>query len=259
MTLSDDLSLAIEAVRRSGEMQLAMRSGAQVSEKSHRTDIVTNVDLAVERMFHALVAERRPGDGVLGEELAEAHGTGGRRWLFDPVDGTANFASGLPFFCASLALEVDGVVTVAAVYEPSRGELFTAERGHGAHLNGQPIHVSQTTDIADAMIGCGFPHGATSRVPEMERLVVEFAVKARGFRRLGSAALDLSYVACGRLDAFWDKNLKPWDTAAGALIVSEAGGHVTALDGGPFSCYGGGVLASNGRLHVPISHLMHST
>jgi fructose-1,6-bisphosphatase/inositol monophosphatase family enzyme len=178
-----DLSFAIDAVRRAGEMQLGMRSGAQVSEKSHRTDIVTNVDLAVERMFHALVAERRPGDGVLGEELAEAQGTGGRRWLFDPVDGTANFASGLPFFCASLALEVDSVITVAAVYEPSRDELFTAERGHGAQLNGQRIHVSQTAEIADAMVGCGFPHGATSRVPEMERLVVEFADSGASDRR----------------------------------------------------------------------------
>jgi len=231
-------------------MQLAMRSGAHVSEKSHRTDIVTDVDLAVERMFHALVVERHSGDGVLGEELAERRATSGRRWLFDPVDGTANFASGIPFFCASLALEVDGVISVAAVYEPTRRELFTAERGHGARLNDQPIRVSATAEIADAMVGCGFPHGATVRDAETERAVAEFAVRSRGFRRLGSAALDLSYVACGRLDVFWDKNLKPWDMAAGALIVVEAGGTVTSLAGGDFSNYTGGVLASNGRLHA---------
>jgi myo-inositol-1(or 4)-monophosphatase len=126
--MSPDLALAVDAVRRAGDMQLAMRAGATISEKSHRTDIVTNVDLAVERMFHALIAEHRPGDGVLGEELAEMRGTRGRRWLFDPVDGTANFASGLPFFCASVALEVDGAIVVAAVYEPTRRELFSAAR-----------------------------------------------------------------------------------------------------------------------------------
>src|SRR4029077_12408483 len=113
----------------------------------------------------------------------------------------------------------------------------------------QLIHVSLTAELADAMVGCGFPHGATVRDAAMERAVGEFAVRSRGFRCLGSAALDLSYVACGRLDAFWDKNLKPWDTAAGALIVSEAGGTVTSLTGGDFSCYSGDVLASNGRLH----------
>jgi myo-inositol-1(or 4)-monophosphatase len=184
--------------------------------------------------------------------MPESHGAGRgpvRRWLFDPIDGTANFASGLPFFCSSLALEVDGRIEVAAVYEPTRAELFSAERGKGAWLNGRRITVSSASRLEDAMVGCGFPHGARSRVPAMERLVAESAVRVRGFRRLGSAALDLCYVAVGRLDGFWDTNLKAWDLAAGALIIQEAGGVVTDFGGGPFSCHRGQVLASNGPIH----------
>ena len=255
------LALAVEAVTRAGAMQLARRAeGVHVTEKA-LSDIVTDVDVAVEEMFRALIAERAPGDGVLAEEMPEAHAAGrgpSRRWLFDPIDGTANFASQLPFFCASLALEVDGAIAVAAVYEPTRAELFSAERGRGAWLNGRPLRVSSASRLSDAMVGCGFPHGARSRVPEMERLVSEFAVRVRGFRRLGSAALDLCYVAAGRLDGFWDRNLKAWDLAAGALIVEEAGGSVSALDGGVYSCHTGQILASNGRIHRDMLEIMAS-
>lgn len=248
---SDDLALAVEAVTRAGELQLArLAAGVSVSEKGP-ADIVTDVDLAVERMFRALVAERRAGDGVLGEELAETRAGAGlaRRWLFDPVDGTANYAHGIPFFCASLALEVDGRLEIAAVYDPVRRELFTAACGRGARLNGAPLAVSRTARLAEAMLGTGFPHGAAARVPAMEELLGDLAVRARAVRRLGSAALDLCYVAAGRMDGFWDRGLKPWDTAAGALMVAEAGGRVTAMDGAPFSCHAGDVLASNGIVH----------
>lgn len=233
-------------------MQIArLGSDLHVTEKS-QANIVTEVDLAVETMFRERVAARFPEHGVMGEEFEEARpgGSGSvRRWLFDPVDGTANYAHGLPFFCASLAFEVDGVVEVAAIFEPTRRELFTAVRGGGAALNDQPIRVSATTRLADALVATGFPHNATRRAPAAERAIGEFAVRSRGVRRLGSAALDLCYVACARTDAFYDINLKPWDTAAGALIVAEAGGRVTGLDAAPFSNYRGGVLASNGRFH----------
>jgi myo-inositol-1(or 4)-monophosphatase len=222
---------------------------------------VTDVDIEAETMFRAMIDERFPRHSVLAEEMAEAlppSGEAMHRWLFDPLDGTANYTHGVPFFCASLALEVNAVVEVAAVYDPTRNELFTAERGRGGFLNGRPLVVSDTGRIGDAMIGTGFPHGATARDAVMERVLGEIAPRARGLRRLGSAALDLCYVACGRMDGFWDKNLKPWDTAAGALIVTEAGGTVTALDGGTFDPGAGCVVASNGRLHQEILDILLS-
>lgn len=249
------MATAVEAVRLAGAMHLdRLQSGVRVTRKAH-TDIVTDVDVAVETMFRQMIAARFPGHSVLAEEMADGvpvvEGEP-YRWLFDPLDGTVNYAHGVPFFCASLALELGGVVEIAAVYDPSRSELFTAVRGQGALLNGRRVVVSDAGGIGDAVVGTGFPHGATTRDPVMERLLGECAIRARGLRRLGSAALDLCYVACGRMDGFWDKNLKPWDTAAGALIVAEAGGKVTAIDGGAFSHYAGHVLATNGRLHQDI-------
>lgn len=249
------MATAVEAVRLAGAIHLDhLRSGIRVTRKAH-TDIVTNVDVAVETVVRKMIAARFPGHSVLAEEMADlvpAREGEPYRWLFDPLDGTVNYAHGVPFFCASLALEVGAVVEVAAVYDPSRSELFTAVRGQGAFLNGQPVVVSDACSIGDAVLGTGFPHGATTRDPVMERVLGECAIRARGLRRLGSAALDLCYVACGRMDGFWDRNLKPWDTAAGALIVAEAGGEVTAIDGGTFSHYLGHVLATNGRLHQDI-------
>jgi myo-inositol-1(or 4)-monophosphatase len=221
---------------------------------------VTEVDLEVDRMCCATIAQRFPDHSVCAEESAGTRPVGGarHRWLFDPIDGTVNYAHGLPFFCASLALETDGEVEVAAVYDPCRRELFTAERNKGAWLNTHPIHVSTIGRLENAVLGTGFPHGARVRVDTMENLLSEYAVRARAIRRLGSAALDLCYVACGRMDGFWDRNLKPWDTAAGALIVREAGGIVTALDGGPFSCDSGNVLTSNGRVHDEMLSVMRT-
>jgi len=253
------LATAIEAVRRAGAIHLAhLETGFRVTRKA-TTDIVTDVDIEAETMFRAMIQERFPLHSVLAEEMAEAlppKGGARHRWLFDPLDGTVNYTRGVPFFCASLALEVDEVVEVAAVYDPTRNELFTAERGRGALLNGRPLIVSDTGRIGDGVIGTGFPHGAAARDAVMERVLGEIARRARGLRRLGSAALDLCYVACGRMDGFWDKNLKPWDTAAGALIVTEAGGVVTALDGGTFDPDAGGVVASNGRLHQEIIEIL---
>jgi myo-inositol-1(or 4)-monophosphatase len=254
------LAAAIDAVIAAGEIQLArLGTGFRVDPKGQR-DIVTEVDLEVERMLRAMLAQRFPDHGVLAEEMAETHpvGVASHRWLFDPIDGTVNYAHGLPFFCASLALEVDGEIAVAAVYDPSRQELFTAERNGGAWLNAQPLHVSTVDRLEDAVLGTGFPHGAGVRVHAMENLLSEYAVRARAIRRLGSAALDLCYVACGRMDGFWDRNLKPWDTAAGALLVREAGGTTTALDGGPFSHESGNALASNGRVHDEMLRVMRA-
>lgn len=219
-------------------------------DKKGTIDLVTEVDVAVERMFRELVAERFPDHQVLGEEMGGlAAAPPGPCWVFDPIDGTTNFTHGLPIFCASLALEINGVAEVAAVYDPTRRELFTAERGGGAFLNGRPLRVSTTAALVDAMLVTGFPYDVHSRIEEIVGLFARFVGQGRAVRRLGSAAIDLCYIAAGRMDGFWERDLKPWDIAGGALIVAEAGGRVTNMDGSPFASRGRDVLATNGLLH----------
>jgi myo-inositol-1(or 4)-monophosphatase len=213
---------------------------------------VTEVDLAIECAFRELVAQRYPDHDVLGEEFG-APGTerpaARHCWILDPIDGTTNFAHGLPIFCASLALEVDGEVTLAAVYDPTRDELFTAERGRGAWLNGERLAVSGTNRLIDSLLVTGFPYTVHEEAEEMLGLFGAFISESRAVRRLGSAALDLCYVAAGRMEGFWERGLGPWDIAAAALLVEEAGGRVSDLDGRPFVLRTGRLLASNGRVH----------
>lgn len=246
------LATAVEAVIGAGDLQMARVGGRQRIEKKGVIDLVTETDREIERNFRALVASRFPGHEVLGEELSTADDRGRVPefcWLFDPIDGTTNFAHGLPIFCSSLALEIDGKGAVAAVYDPNRRELFTAERGVGAWLNGMPIRVTSETRLIDALLCTGFPYSVQQKPEELVGLFGHFLGISRAVRRLGSAAIDLCYVAAGRLDGFWEMQLGPWDIAAGALIVEEAGGSVTATDGSPFSARGGNVLASNGGVH----------
>lgn len=244
------LTTAIEAVVKAGSIQMQHFGRAMRVDKKGEIDLVTDVDLEVERMFRALVADRFPDHGILAEELGGADAVpAGPCWVFDPIDGTTNYAHGVPIFCASLALEVDGAAEIAAVYDPTRRELFTAERGGGAFLNGRPLRVSSAAALVDAMLVTGFPYDVHQRVDEIVGLFGAFVGTARAVRRLGSAAIDLCYVAAGRMDGFWESDLKPWDIAGGALIVAEAGGRVTNMAGEPFSSRGRHVLATNGRLH----------
>lgn len=244
------LTTAIEAVTKAGELQMARFGGDFQIDKKGTIDLVTDVDVAVERMFRALIAERFPGHQILAEEMGgAASAPAGPCWVFDPIDGTTNFAHGLPIFCSSLALEIDGVAEIAAVYDPTRKELFTAERGGGAFLNGRPLRVSSADRLVDAMLVTGFPYDIHSRVDEIVGLFAAFVGQCRAVRRLGSAAIDLCYVAAGRMDGFWESDLKPWDIAGGALIVAEAGGTITSTSGAPFTSRGGQVLATNGHLH----------
>jgi myo-inositol-1(or 4)-monophosphatase len=255
------LATAIEAVLRAGDVQMRQFGGAMQVDKKGAIDLVTNIDIEVERGFRAMIAERFPDHVVLGEEFVEA----GQRetvprfcWVFDPVDGTTNYAHGLPIFCSSLALEIDGDPVVGAVYDPTRRELFTAERGHGAWLNGRPMRVSSADALIDSLLVTGFPYTVQQDPGELIGLFGEFLKTSRAVRRLGSAALDLCYVAAGRFDAFWEQKLNPWDVSAGALLVLEAGGHVTDSAGAVFSSRTGSIVASNGRIHDAVVETIRS-
>jgi myo-inositol-1(or 4)-monophosphatase len=244
------LITAIEAVVAAGELQMKHFGGNVRVDKKGEIDLVTEIDVEVERGFRTMIAERFPDHQVLAEELGGGSGVpSGPCWVFDPIDGTTNYAHGLPIFCASLALEIDGAAEVAAVYDPTRRELFTAERDGGAFLNGRPLRVSATTQLIDAMLVTGFPYDVHQRVDEIVGLFGAFVGKARAVRRLGSAAIDLCYVAAGRMDGFWESDLKPWDIAGGLLIVQQAGGRVTSMRGDRITSRGRSVLATNGRLH----------
>jgi myo-inositol-1(or 4)-monophosphatase len=246
------LATAVEAVLRAGATQMARFGQTIRVEKKGAIDLVTEIDLAIEREFRAMIAERFPDHEVLGEEFG-GDGDSGRVpsycWVFDPIDGTTNYAHGLPIFCSSLALEVEGEPIVAAVYDPSREELFTAERGQGARLNGRPLNVSSAASLIDSLLVTGFHYDVHKDPGEVIALFASFIRRARAVRRLGSAALDLCYVAAGRFDGFWEKKLQPWDIAGGALIVMEAGGRVSTMTGGPYGSRAGSVLATNGRIH----------
>jgi len=247
------LGTAIEAVLRAGAVQMAHFGRGVAVEKKGAIDLVTDIDREVERGFRALIAGRFPDHVVLGEEFsaaAQRDDVPPYCWVFDPLDGTTNYAHGLPIFCSSLALEIGGQAVVAAIYDPTRRELFTAARGQGAWLNGTPLGVSRADTLIDSLLVTGFHYGVQKDPEGVIRLFEAFIRRARAVRRLGSAALDLCYVAAGRFDGFWETKLQPWDIAAGALIVAEAGGVVTTVEGGPFGSRAGSVLASNGRVHA---------
>ena len=205
-------------------------------------------------MCRETIAARFPDHAVLAEELgASKTNVGARhRWIFDPLDGTTNYAHGLPVFCASLGLEIDGRREVGAVYDPTRKELFTAVRGGGAFVNDAPLRSSHTGVLRDGLLVTGFPYTVHEQAAELVALFGTFISRAQAVRRLGSAALDLCYVAAGRFDGFWEQHLKPWDVAAGALIVEEAGGRITGMDGSAFDASAGHLVASNGPLHEPM-------
>jgi myo-inositol-1(or 4)-monophosphatase len=244
---------AVEAVLEAGRVQMRhFRRDLDIRQKGSSIDLVTQVDIEVERAFRAVVSDRFPDHVVLGEEFsspADAAPRQGPVWVFDPLDGTTNYAHGMPIFCASLGFEVDGVAVLGAVYDPTREELFVAERGAGATLNGEPMHVSRAPTLGESMLCTGFPYDIHQTRAQIVALFSEFVGVARAVRRLGSAALDLCYVAAGRLDGFWEARLKPWDTCAGALMVEEAGGKVTGWDAGAFQSRNDCLVASNGLVH----------
>jgi myo-inositol-1(or 4)-monophosphatase len=211
-------------------------------------DLVTEADKASEKLIVERLRAAFPHHDIVGEE-GTRDATGSEfRWYVDPLDGTTNFAHGYPVFCVSMGLEYNGGLIAAILYDPTRDEMFTAEKGTGAQLNGKPMHVSTTTTLSEAILGTGFPSHKRHKNPNIH-FYHQLTLRSHGLRRAGSAALDLACVAAGRYDGFWEFNLNPWDTSAGVLLVEEAGGRVTRFDGSPWRISSDETLASNGILH----------
>jgi len=219
-------------------------------------DFVSEADLKAERTLKNELSRVRPGYGLLFEEGGATEGSDKRhRWIVDPLDGTTNFLHGIPHFAISIGLERDGEIVAGVIYEPTRNELYWAEKGAGAFLNDRRLRVSARRQLADAVIGTGMPF--RDRQPPLYPAILASVMTATsGVRRFGAAALDLAYVAAGRLDGFWEFGLSPWDIAAGMLLVREAGGYVSDLSGGHTMMTSGDVLAANDHLHLPLAALV---
>jgi len=245
----EPLEFAIQLAFESGRIQKKYFQKTLSIMHKGEINLVTNVDLECESRILELVREDFPDDEVISEEKTNVYEAGRNRWIVDPLDGTTNYAHGYPFFCTSIAYEVDGEIIVGVVYNPIMDELFLARKGEGSFFNGEKLGVSTIKEMKQALLVTGFPYDVATNPKNNLNHWSAFMTRAQALRRDGSAGLNLSYVAAGRFDAFWEVKLSPWDMAAGALIVREAGGIVTSLSGGAFSLYEGGVLASNGLLH----------
>jgi len=262
MTVEPDLAalrtLAEQVAREAGALlrEGMGRARTSIGTKSTGTDMVTEMDRASELLISEGLLGARPDDGILGEEGADQAGTSGVRWVVDPLDGTTNYLYGLPGFNVSIGGEVDGQAAVGVVYDVVRDELFSAARGGGATRDGQPIRASSVTDLGQALVGTGFSYDPGQRRQQAEVLVT-LIPRIRDIRRQGAAALDLCSVACGRLDAHYERGLAPWDLAAGGLIAREAGAVVTDLPGGTAAT--GAVLAAAPGIAVTLGALLATT
>jgi myo-inositol-1(or 4)-monophosphatase len=249
-----------------GMSAIAREAGALLMQYFHQglkieykgdADLVTAADRAAEALIRERISQQFPGHDVLGEEQGLNDQGSDFRWYVDPLDGTTNFAHGYPVFCVSMAVEhraaAAGTRVAGVVYDPTRDELFSAQRGRGAQLNGQPMHVSKMSQLKECLLATGFPSHKRHKNPNIH-FYHQITLRTHGVRRAGSAALDLCNVASGRFDGFWEFNLNPWDTAAGVLIVEEAGGKVSRFDGSPFAIDSRETLASNGLVHEALLH-----
>lgn len=251
---------------------IAREAGALLREFYHRgvraeykgdVDLVTEADRASEKLIVTRLHEAFPSHGIYGEEGTREALDSEFRWYVDPLDGTTNFAHGFPVFCVvlgceqrkpGLAPDQDGEMVAGVIYDPLRDELFSAARGQGATLNGRPIHVSRTAKLQESLIATGFPSQKRHASPNIH-FYQQFTLRSHGVRRAGSAAIDLAYVACGRMEGFWEFQLNPWDTSAGYLLVEEAGGKITHFDGSKFTLDSVEVLATNGLIHDEMVNL----
>ena len=257
-TLDKLLAIAIEAARSGGEI-LRQRYGKphDISKKG-TVNLVTEADLASEQAVTAILRQKTPNFAIMAEEQDDSHGLNqtGTMWVVDPLDGTTNFAHGYPFFAVSIALLQQGHPLVGVVYAPMLDELFSAMVGGGARLNGEPVVTTKTDTLIEALVATGFPYERKARLADLMRNLAQVLNHARDVRRGGAAAIDLAYVACGRLDAYYEIQLNPWDTAAGWLLVNEAGGKVTKMNGEAYSPFIPEILASNGLIHEAMLQLL---
>lgn len=250
------LAVATEAAHAAGAiLRRAYAARPGPVERKGAVDLVTETDRACERAVRQVLGRHTPDIPILGEEEGGAV-TAATRWVVDPLDGTTNFVHGFPWFAVSIALEVDGHPEVGVVLDPLRDRAFTAQRGRGAHANGERLRVSTTATLNDALIASGFPYDRRERADFYLARVRAVLLQCQGIRRAGAAALDLALVAAGQLDGYWESGLQPWDVAAGRLLVTEAGGRVTALDGGPLDRDRPNPLATNGAVHEALRELL---
>jgi myo-inositol-1(or 4)-monophosphatase len=247
---SPERRLAIEAARAAGELLRSELAGARrIAFKGTPTNLVTEMDARAEALVLGRVRERFPDDAILSEEMGPATGRSGRRWIVDPLDGTTNYAHGMPIFGVSIALEVAGRVRLGVIYDPSREELYVAERGAGAFVNDRRLVVSPTATLNESLLATGFPYNIRETTDNNLAEYAAFSLRAQGVRRMGSAILYLAWLAAGRFDGYWELRTGPWDVAAGSLLVEEAGGRVTGLDGSALDLERPSIVASNGRVH----------
>ena len=244
---SEFIPAMAEIAREAGALLMGYFGRVKVEYKGD-VDLVTEADRASERLILERIRGRWPGHNVTAEESGRLDSGSEYRWYVDPLDGTTNFAHGFPVFCVSLGVEYKGKRIAGVVFDPTRNELFAAEQGSGAYLNEQRIQVSTVSNFAECLVATGFPSHKRHKNPNIF-FYHQITLRTHGVRRAGSAALDLCSVACGRFDGFWEFNLNPWDTAAGVLMVEEAGGRVTDFSGAPFQIDSRETLASNGLVH----------
>jgi myo-inositol-1(or 4)-monophosphatase len=257
MDLNGIRRVGLAAAYKSGEVLKHYFGNIREVNKKGAKDLVTNADTESEKVIIETIRSAFPEHSILAEEsgLTSAF-SNNCQWIVDPLDGTVNFAHQLSLFCVSIAFAMGESVKVGIVLNPISGELFSAVEGQGATLNGQPIHVSQQSVLADSLLVTGFPYSINEIIaPAMQRFT-NCLRESRGVRRLGSAALDLCYVACGSFEAFWEQHLHPWDTAAGLLIVKEAGGNITDFKNNDYSVFNKEILASNGKVHQAMLAMM---